>query len=105
MTAHRARAFVPHSHYDGVRDYGFSDGAGVAARARLGRLRGRPSFVTHERSVAATRRYIQSVLGDGDHGFTFVPLPTSRHTDTWVLQDGPQRRRLRSWLERVLGKQ
>ncbi len=96
------RAFVPHSHYDGVRDWGFSDGAGQAARKRLQRLRGRPSFVTQEKTVFATQRYVEKALGKDARGFTFVALPTARHTDTWVLRDTPERRRLRLWFTRVL---
>ncbi len=96
------RAFVPHSHYDGVRDWGFSDGAGQAARQRLQRLRGRPSFVTHEKTVFATQRYVEKALGKDARGFTFVALPTARHTDTWVLHDSPERRQLRLWFKRVL---
>lgn len=96
------RAFVAHSHYDGVRDWGYPGAVGEPARDRLRRLRGRPSFVTQEGSVEATRRHVLEVLGEGDHGFTFLALPTERHAADWILRDSPQRDRLRRWWRATL---
>ena len=93
-------AFVAHSHYDGVRVWPYADSDRRSALRRLVRLRGRPQFISHEGSVAATQEY---VLGTGvEAPFTFVPLPYRNHTDTWVLRDVPERRRLREWLRSVL---
>ena len=70
------------------------------ALARLRRLRGRPQFITHEDSVEATRAYL-SMTGI-DAPWTFVALPFPDHTDTWVLRDLPERRRLREWVAGVV---
>jgi len=99
-TAELWRAFVVHSHYDGVRQWEHADGDRDSARARLARLRGRPQFISHEGSTEATERYLEEVGTEGD--FTFCALPYRNHTDSWVLRDIPERKRLRQWLWGVL---
>ncbi|MCL5269774.1 MAG: hypothetical protein M1457_04300, partial [bacterium] len=97
------RAFIPHSHYDGVREnWPYPGAAAAAARVRLERLRGRPVFVSQELKVDDIRAYLarQGVPGD----FTFQVLPYATHTDAWVLRDIPERRRLRQWLADVLAR-
>jgi hypothetical protein len=94
-------AFFCHSHYDGVNErwrYPAADRA--AAAVRLRRLKGRPQWISHEGSVAATEDYLRGTGIEGD--FTFQALPFRNHSDQWVLRDLPERRAARLWLERVL---
>jgi hypothetical protein len=96
------RGFVCHSHYDGVIEKWPYRGADRAsALVRLKRLNGRPQFISHEVSAAATEEYLKAtnILGN----FTFVPIPYRNHSDAWVLRDIPERRKLREWLTKVIG--
>ena len=95
------RAFICYSHYDGVRTNWPFPGAADrnAALERLHRLRGRPQFICHERSVAETRDYIQSTGVQGR--FEFHDLPFRNHNDAWTLRDIPLRRALRNWLTNI----
>jgi hypothetical protein len=96
------RGFICHSHYDGVRTWGYAGDDRAAATERLKRLKDRPQFVSHEGSAAETRRYLAAALPSGR--FTFLDLPFRNHTDGWVLRDIPERKALRAWVEGVLGK-
>lgn len=99
--AQRWRAFFCYSHYDGVRsNWPYADADRSFALERLQRLRGRPQFICHERSVAETRAYLESTGIAGD--FTLHDLPFRNHNDTWTLRDIPLRRTLRAWVQRVL---
>ena len=71
-----------------------------SARVRLGRLGTRPQWISHEVSVAETRRYLES-FGLDDR-FTLRALPFRNHTDRWVLRDLPLRRELRDWVRAVV---
>ena len=94
------RAFVVHSHYDGVRRWGYAGDDRRSAAHRLERLRGRAQFISHEGSVRDTREYLAQVGADGV--FTFQALPFRNHTDTWVLRDIRERYALRQWVSNVL---
>lgn len=94
------RAFIAHSHYDGVRRWGYAGDDRDSALKRLRRLGDRPQWISHERSTRETRRYLEATGVKGD--FTFLDLPHPNHTDAWVLRDIPARRRVRDWLRRVL---
>lgn len=95
------RAFIAYSHYDGVRDWPYEGGRDkAAARERLSRLRGRPTFVCQEGSTSATQAYLAGLPPAG--AFTFVDIPFHNHNDAWTLRDTPQRRQLRAWLADVL---
>ena len=97
------RAFVCHSHYDGVRTWPYPDSDRAAALQRLARLRGRPQFISQEGGgTAATEAWLRASGMKGD--WTFVPLPYRNHSDAWVLRDLPERRQLRDWLARVLAE-
>ncbi|MEO6786307.1 MAG: hypothetical protein ABI318_09265, partial [Chthoniobacteraceae bacterium] len=91
------RAFICHSHYDGVRTaWPYADADRASALARLKRLDGRPQFISQEGSADDTRRYLE---GTGVHApFTFADLPFRNHTDQWALRDCGQRRKVRAWL-------
>ncbi len=94
------RGFICHSHYDGVRRWGYADSDRKSAAKRLKRLNGRPQFISHENSVDQTRQYLKQTCPAGN--FTFLPLPFSNHTDKWLLRDIPQRKQLRQWVAEVL---
>jgi hypothetical protein len=92
------RAFICHSHYDGVRtNWPHADADRASALARLQRLNGRPQFISHEGSTAATRRYLGATGVQAP--FTFVDLPFRNHSDQWVLRDCAPRREVRAWLK------
>lgn len=95
------RAFIAHSHYDGVRSWGYAGDDRAAALGRLQRLGGRPQFVSHERSVEETRGYLESTGVQAP--FTFQRIPYDNHRDDWVLRNIPERQVLRDWVGQVLG--
>lgn len=96
------RASITHSHYDGARLWGYPEDDPASAITRLRRLAGRPQHISHEHDVGPIRSWIESTGVNGD--FTCVTIPFRNHTDGWVLRDLPERRRLRQWLARALGR-
>ena len=94
------RGFICHSHYDGVREWGYAESDRASAAVRLARLRGRPQFISQEGSVTGTQAYLTNSCPEGR--FTFVPLPYRNHTDAWTLRDIPERAALRAWLTKAL---
>lgn len=94
------RGFVCHSHYDGVRQWDYDRSDRSFAVKRLKRLGNKPQFISHEISVEETRQYLSQVCPQGR--FTFLSLPYRNHTDSWVLQDIPERKILRDWVHTVL---
>ena len=97
MIAPLWRAFICHSHYDGVQtNWPYADADRDSALTRLERLKGRPQFICHEGSTEATRRYLEGTGVPGD--FTFADLPFRNHTDLWTLRNTEPRRRVRAWL-------
>lgn len=62
------RAFIPYSHYDGVREWPYPDSDKTAAMKRLQRLAGRPSFII-DTNLDFTRAYIESTGTDAS--FTY----------------------------------
>jgi hypothetical protein len=95
------RAFVTFSHYDGERTaWGYAGADRASALERLKRLKGRPQFISMERSVDDIRKYL---AGTGiEAPFTFQPIRFRNHSDQWVLRDIPERKALRDWLQTVL---
>ncbi|MEX2261121.1 MAG: hypothetical protein WD696_04180 [Bryobacteraceae bacterium] len=94
------RAFICHSHYDGVRRWPHRDSDRDSALQRLRRLERRPQFISHEGSIEETRKYLESTKVAGD--FTFHPLPYRNHTDAWILRPVFLRDTLRQWVRGVL---
>lgn len=93
------RAFLCHSHYDGVSRWPYPDSDAMSAHQRLLRLAGRPQFVSSEGPIDATRRFIEA---SGVRApFTYAELGFRNHTDTWVLRDCELRRSARAWLRSV----
>lgn len=97
-TAKLWRAMIVHSHYDGVRRWGYAGDDAAAARQRLQRFKGRPQFITHETSVDDVRGFLK----DAEVDVTFRALPYPNHSAEWVLKDIPERTEVRKWLARVL---
>ncbi len=98
------RAFIPYSHYDGVRTGWPYPGADRAsARRRLARLKGRPQFICGEGDNSGqTARYLRELeVGDG---ITIRSTGFRNHNDAWVLRPSPARRALRKWLAEVLAE-
>lgn len=89
------RGFICHSHYDGVRDWGYAGSDRASAAVRLRRLGNRPQFISQEESVDETKAYVTRAFPSGR--FTFQALPFPNHTDTWVLRDLPERKEIRKW--------
>ena len=96
------RAFIPYSHYDGVRQWGYPASDRASALERLKRLKGRPQLIVHEGSAEETARYIASTGVTGD--FTCIAGPFRNHDDRWAHSDTRQRRYARQWLHRVLSE-
>lgn len=94
------RAFLCHSHYDGIRAWPYAGSDRDSALARLKRLDGRPQFISMEGSTAGMRRFLEE--GGVRAPFTFVDFKFRNHTDTWALRDCELRRAARAWL-RALG--
>jgi hypothetical protein len=94
------KCFVVHSHYDGVRRWPYDDSDAKSALERLARLNGRPQWISHEGSIAATEQFLKDAQRqDRELGkFTLVSLPFPNHTDTWLLRDIPPRAEVRRWL-------
>ena len=96
-------AFLPYSHYDGVRRWGYPGSDKASARTRLARLNGRPQFITHENDgVKATRAWIDSVGMEGD--FIFRASGFRNHNDAWLLRPSPVRKEMRAWMRRIVGR-
>ena len=94
------RAFICHSHYDGVKtSWPYADADRDSALKRLQRLNGRPQFISHEGSTNETRRWLESTGVRAP--FTFVDLPFHNHTDQWALRDCDTRRKVRAWLRSI----
>ena len=96
--AQRWRGFICHSHYDGVRQWGYPGDSRAAAATRLERLGQRPQWISHESDVEPTRAYLRKACPNGR--FTFESLPFDDHTDKWVLEDSASSRRLRAWFQK-----
>jgi hypothetical protein len=93
-------AFIPYSHYDGVRTWNYAQSDRASALERLKRLKGRAQFICHEGSVDDTRNYLLSTGVTAP--WVFRTGPFRNHNDAWVLRDVPQRAELRAWLADVL---
>jgi hypothetical protein len=95
------RAFVLHSHYDGViTNWHYAGADRESALVRLKRLHGRPQFISQELSTDATRMYLEQTGVQAP--FMFQALNYRNHCDDWVLRDLPERAKLRAWLKSVL---
>lgn len=95
------RAFVCHSHFDGVIEKWPYQGADRgSALERLKRLGNRPEWISHEGGTGQTEGYLKDTGVQGE--WTFVAMPYRNHTDAWVLRPIPERARLWAWLAEAL---
>ncbi len=94
------RAFVPCSHYDGVRRWPYPDSDSAAAEMRLQRLQGRPQFICGERDqIEETQKHLVSFEVKN---VIFASTGFRNHSDQWILRPSPTRDRLREWLTEVI---
>lgn len=98
-TASLWRAFVPCSHYDGVRRWPFPHSDTASAAVRLKRLQGRAQFICGERDqIEQTRVYLSSFELQN---ITYASTGFRNHSDQWIIRPSPTRERLREWLDDV----
>ncbi len=94
------KGFICHSHYDDGRWSG-TDAAGAMERIR--RLGKKPQFISNEIPVVEKEKieqYLGKIYPAGN--FTFVTLPFTTHTETWVLRDTEERKTLRDWVNKLV---
>jgi hypothetical protein len=96
-TARLWLGLIAHSHYDGVRPWGYPDDDPDSAKKRLARFKGKGQFVSNENSIESTRVFLDGINIKTE----YVALPYPNHTDEWVLKDIPERQRLRTWLQEL----
>ena len=95
------RAFIPYSHYDGVKRWSYPGSDQESAQQRLKRLAGRPQFICHEGTgVSGTQKFLNSTEIKGN--FTFQATGFRNHNDAWLLRPSSARAALRVWLKAAL---
>lgn len=92
--------FICHSHFDGVRNWNYPGSDPASARRRLMRLKGRPVFISQEKSTKAIRDYLDKT--EVAVNFELHTAPFQNHTDQWILREIPLRSTLRTWLQNHL---
>lgn len=96
-------AFLPYSHYDGVRRWGYPGSDPASALSRLRRLGKRPQFITHEgNGIEATKKYLDNSGVAGN--FTFRQTGFRNHNDAWLLRPTALRQEIRKWMAAIVGK-
>ena len=97
------RAFIPYSHYDGVRRWSYPGSDHESAITRLRRLATRPQFICHEGTgVSGTQKFLVNTGIEGK--FTFHATGFRNHNDAWLLRPSLARSKLRKWLGNSLVK-
>ena len=94
------RAFIPYSHYDGMKAWPYPANDIASAYARMKRLGNRPTFFVHEGSADVTRKFFEA--SGVKAPFVFEPAPFRNHNDEWILRETPARAAVRRWLAEVL---
>jgi len=95
------RAFIPYSHYDGVRRWPYPGSDQESALKRLKRLAGRPQFICHEgEGVSGTQKFLDNAGIKGK--FIFQATGFRNHNDGWLLRPSPARTAMRQWLAKSL---
>ena len=97
-------AFIPFSHYDGVKTgWPYPGKDRESALARLKRLGSRPQFICSEGAGSeATRTYVEGTGVAGN--FTFRGSGFRNHNDAWLLRPSAARKELRAWLAQIVEK-
>lgn len=102
-------AFMPFSHYDGVRKWRYPGSDRPSALRRLERLGGRPQLIINERGwdgssgLEPTRVYLDQA-GDEYGQFTLMDSGFRNHDDSWILRPSAARSAARAWLRAVISK-
>ncbi|MEY3459303.1 MAG: hypothetical protein RL215_2460, partial [Planctomycetota bacterium] len=97
----RWAAFLPCSHYDGVRRWPFVGSDSEAAAIRRGRLGNRPQLIMGEGlQVEETRRFLEGTGMDLSR-VEFRSTGFRNHSDRWALRPSESRDVARRWLEGI----
>lgn len=119
QTAALWSAFFSHDHFDGEREWtGLTWGSPLAtyreaAVVRLGRVGGRPWYVSYNPSTAGVQDFLNS-SGFPVKNFTFAPIPMTQifteipnqwfyaaHNDVWPVFDTPYGSAARQWIKKA----
>ncbi len=91
-------AFLPCSHYDGVRAWPFPGSDRMNALRRLERLGSRPQWICAEGTqTKETESYLASTRVSRDH-LTVMTTGFRNHSDQWTLRPCEARMKARDWL-------
>lgn len=97
-------AFLPCSHYDGVRQWPFAGSDRKSAADRFRRLAGRPQLILGEGlQTTDTDRYLRSLLSEEPQkiGITLLSTGFVNHSDQWSLRPCKARETAREWLRKT----
>jgi hypothetical protein len=96
------KGFFVYSHYDGVRNWPFTQSESGNAASRLARLKGRKQFVCDEdlAGLKRTELLISQTVSEGN--ITYASTGFQNHSDKWILRPSPTRELAREWLAKVL---
>ncbi|MFT4550790.1 MAG: hypothetical protein ACI9MB_004770 [Verrucomicrobiales bacterium] len=97
-------AFVPFSHYDGVRSWPYLKSDRASAAERLARLAGRPQLILSEGDGGgATKLYLEGAAIDLAK-VKIMGTGFRNHSDAWILRPSPARKAVRKWLQGVIAR-
>lgn len=105
-TAELWAAFLPCSHYDGVRQWPFAGSDRQSAADRFQRLAGRPQLIFGEGlQTTETERYLRTLISGqpGDSGITLMSTGFVNHSDQWSLRPCQARQTALDWLRKISG--
>ncbi len=97
-------AFLPCSHYDGVRQWPFAGSDQMSAARRFQRLANRPQLILGEGlQTEETARYLRTVLQaePAEHGLQLHSTGFVNHSDQWALRPCKARDVSRRWLQEI----
>lgn len=106
------KGMFTHDHFDGQKEWGYTNSEREAALNRLARLKGRPVLVCSTMASRIRDEYLVEHLNLGE--FTFLDVPTTElfdipegsvihpHTDLWMHKDSDYRKQARAWLSSVI---
>ena len=102
------KGMISHDHFDGQKQWGYTNDDRTSALKRIARLKGKPVLVCGKHAD-----YLKNYRSLAD--FTFLPVPVSEifhipegkvihpHTDMWAHRESTTRQRARDWLLREAG--
>lgn len=95
------RALMPHSHYDGVRKWEYDSSDPAHAIERLRRFRDKPQFISHEVSIDATKKFLETNQLAHER-LVWCPIPFPNHSPDWLLKELPESQQAREWLRKIM---